>query len=81
MKTQKDDTVENEQTTVCKHCGTTLKNSDIRKLSKKELPPRYGVLWTGIEFPYLQIYKITCHNLACGKKYSVKKRLSRWLYK
>ena len=65
----------------CKHCGTTLRPSDIKSLPKKKLPPRYGLLWTGIEYPFLEIHKVTCNNLACQKKYTVKRKTSTWFYK
>ncbi|MBT5856528.1 hypothetical protein HOH87_07860 [bacterium] len=66
--------------TQCKHCGTELHKSDMKRLSKKELPARYGMMWTGIEYPYIQIYKITCPDYKCGKKYSIKDRSSRYEY-
>jgi len=66
---------------LCKHCNTPLKQSDIRKLSKKSLPERHGLMWGGIEYPYIQIYRVHCPNLACGKEYSCKEELSTWKYK
>ena len=65
----------------CKHCGTMLRSSDIKTLPKKKLPARYGLLWTGIEYPFLEINKVSCNNLACQKKYTVKRKFSTWFYK
>ena len=41
----------------CKHCKTELKKTDIHALPKKEIGERLGVYWTGIEYPYIQIFK------------------------
>ncbi|MDA1354033.1 MAG: hypothetical protein O3A01_06185 [bacterium] len=65
----------------CKHCGTELKASDINALPKKQIGERFGVYWTGIEYPYIQIFKINCPNLGCGKTYSIRHRGATYLYK
>ena len=65
----------------CKHCGHKLDSHNVKAQSKKKLEERPGI-WGGIEFPYIQIYRIICPNsLVCGKSYSAKVKGSDWLYK
>ncbi len=67
--------------TKCKHCGTVLESQDIIKQSRKKLTERYSLYWTGIEQPYIQIYKINCPNPRCRKSYTNREKKSSWLYK
>ena len=65
----------------CKHCKTKLEKMDIEKHSRKFLSERYGVYWTGVEKPYIQIFKINCPNPRCRKSYTIRTRESLWIYK
>ena len=69
----------NEPIQKCKHCGYQLNSTNIKSLPKKKLPERHGVCWGGLEFPYIQIFKVSCPNLSCGKKYSYKHKLINFL--
>ena len=70
-----------EELKTCKYCQETLLPSSVSSLPKKYLKERYGVYWTGVEKPYIQINKISCPNLSCKKSYSYKYKGSTWIYK
>lgn len=77
----KDKDKDSRELEYCKHCDTKLEKEDIQKQSKKNLTERYSVYWTGIEKPYIQIYKIKCPNPRCRKSYTSRQRKSSWSYK
>ena len=63
----------------CKACQAPIHLESMRKLPRKLILERYGLMWGGIETVYLTIYKIQCPS--CKKKYSHKVFKSQYMYR
>ena len=76
-KAKKDtDTIKHTQS--CKHCGTQIKH--VKVLPNKRINEKF-TFWGAIEYSNLKIFKVTCSNPECKKKYTVRLVRPSWQYK